>query len=178
MLDKSMHEELIAAYLAFKPRNSFQGLPPLKDQGCINWVCDMITTGVNLLAVRPSEGIVGHAAVFPINERRCEMLVVVWPDYQNIGIGTELSRGCVEIAMELGFEQMWLPVESTNLRARHIYAKCGFEYCSSKLARELEMTCELNRYRPDNLPTGVPIEALGLSSLAFDENLAVSLMSE
>jgi RimJ/RimL family protein N-acetyltransferase len=121
---------------------------------------------------------VGHAAVFPINGRKCEMLVVVWPEFQNIGIGTELSRGCVEIAAEIGFEQMWLPVDSTNLRARHIYAKCGFEYCSTKLARELEMTCDLGRYRADEKKTGVPFEALGSPIFSFDEDLAVSLMSE
>ncbi len=73
------------------------------------------------------------------------MLVVVWPRFQNIGIGTELTRCCVQMARKLGFEKLWLPVDCTNLRARHIYVKCGFEYTSTRESRELDMVCDLSR---------------------------------
>ena len=55
------------------------------------------------------------------------MLVVVCPGFQNLGIGTELVRSCIEVADELGFQRIWLPVDATNVRARHVYRKCGFE---------------------------------------------------
>ena len=35
----------------------------------------------------------------------CEMLVVVCPAFQNLGIGTELVRSCIDLAGELGFER-------------------------------------------------------------------------
>jgi hypothetical protein len=58
-----------------------------------------------------------------------------------------LTRGCVQMACELGYRQMWLPVEATNLRARHIFSKCGFECRSPNPASELDMVCDLIRYR-------------------------------
>ena len=88
----------------------------------------------------------GHAALFPINDERCEMLVVVSPPFQNVGIGTQLSRCIVQLAYEAGFERIWLPVEATNVRARHVYAKCGFEYLPADDVRELEMGLDLRRY--------------------------------
>lgn len=145
LLDAKLHQQFEETYLAFQPRNSFQGLPPLKDEICLKWVSDMIRTGINIIAICTEEGIVGHTALFPINDRKCEMLVVVWPRFQNIGIGTELTRCCVEMASELGFEKIWLPVDATNLRARHIYTKCGFQYASHTQSRELDMVCSLSR---------------------------------
>jgi N-acetylglutamate synthase-like GNAT family acetyltransferase len=140
-------------------------------------VQEMIATGVNLIAVSNS-GIVGHTALFPINDRKCELLVVVWPQFQNIGIGTELTRGCVDMACELGFEQIWLPVDSTNLRARHIYAKCGFEYRSPEHSRELDMVCDLSRQWIAAEETGIAVESLGIPVADYDHDLAEALMSE
>jgi RimJ/RimL family protein N-acetyltransferase len=164
-------QRLIDMYLAFQPRNCFQGLPPIKDTVCINWVQDMLRTGVNLTAVSTAEKgtgpicaqhpdgrsgkldqspfprIVGHTALFPINRQKCEMLVVVCPGFQNVGIGTELVRGCIDLADEMGFERIWLPVDATNVRARHVYRKCGFEYVSNSQGREMDMACEVRRWR-------------------------------
>jgi RimJ/RimL family protein N-acetyltransferase len=145
LLDQSLERRFVERYLAFQPRNSFQGLPPLKDEVCAKWAEEMISTGINLVAICPREGIVGHAALFPIDRYRCELLLVVWPQYQNLGIGTALTEGCVQVADELGFRQIWLPVDATNLRARHIYAKCGFEYASQRQSRELDMVCDIAR---------------------------------
>ena len=136
-------ERLLDMYLAFQPRNCFQGLPPLKDAVCVNWVQDMLRTGVNVIAQAAPEGIVGHTALFPINRQKCEMLVVVCPGFQNVGIGTELVRCCIDLADELGFQRIWLPVDATNVRARHVYRKCGFEYVSNRQGREMDMACDV-----------------------------------
>jgi RimJ/RimL family protein N-acetyltransferase len=138
---------LIDMYLSYQPRNSFQGLPPIKDAVCVNWVRDMLRTGINVIALADRVSIVGHTALFPINQQKCEMLVVVYPAFQNVGIGTELVRTCIDLAYELGHERIWLPVDATNVRARHIYKKCGFEYVSSKQGRELDMACDVARWR-------------------------------
>ena len=140
-------QRLIDMYLAFQPRNCFQGLPPLKDSVCLNWVQDMLRTGINVIALSDEKRIVGHTALFPVNQHKCEMLVVVCPGFQNVGIGTELVRGCIDLADELGFERIWLPVDATNVRARHVYRKCGFEYVSNRQGREMDMACEVRRWR-------------------------------
>jgi GNAT superfamily N-acetyltransferase len=177
ILKEQQHQQFVDAYLAFQPRNSFQGLPPLKDEICVKWARQMIGTGINLVAVCSQAGIVGHTALFPIDDCTSEMLVVVWPQFQNIGIGTALTQGCVQMGCELGFEQMWLPVDATNLRARHIYAKCGFEYRSPKQSRELDMVCDLSRQRANRKKAGISMEALGIPSAHFDLSPALMPMS-
>ncbi len=153
LLDHRDRDRLVAMYLAYQPRASFQGLPPLKDAVCVRWVHDMVRTGVNVVALADGD-VVGHIALFPVNRRKCEMLVVVSPAQQNSGIGTELTRSIVQAARELGYEKMWLPVAASNLRARHVYQKCGFRYVSDKLARELDMEMDL---------TAVEVEPPGTS---------------
>lgn len=167
-LQNDAEQRLIDMYLAFQPRNSFQGLPPIKDDVCIRWVRDMLVDGIHVVAVSldnrhaglakddagetPTLGegrpIIGHAAIFPVNDKKCEMLVVVCPGFQNLGIGTELVQSCIKLADELGYERIWLPVDATNVRARHVYCKCGFEYVSSIQSRELDMVCNVRTGRP------------------------------
>jgi CBS domain-containing protein len=147
LLDAKTADRLVDMYLAYQPRNSFQGLPPIKDEACVKWVRQMIANGTNLAALCFEKGVVGHAALFPMDETRCEMFVVVSPSLQNAGIGTELTRSSIQVCYEMGFQGLWLDVESTNVRARHVYKKCGFEYVRDKGGRELEMSLDLKRYR-------------------------------
>lgn len=165
-LDDRICQQLIEMYLAYQPRNSFQGLPPIKDEMCIKWVQDMIRNGINLVALSYGEGVVGHAALFPVDNVQCEFLVVVSPPFQNIGIGTELTRCSSNLAHEIGFETIRLSVEATNLRARHVYKKCGFEYLSPAHAGEVEMGLDLKRYRD---AVGIAIaEIMNKDVLAID----------
>jgi diamine N-acetyltransferase len=149
-------QRLIEMYLAFQPRNSFQGLPPLKDEACVAWVRKMLSDGTHLIAELVgddmqhrslTDALVGHAAIFPVSRSKCELLVVVWPGYYNLGIGTALVRRGIDRANELGYERMWLEVDATNVRARHVYRKCGFEYVADCHGRELDMACDVRRWR-------------------------------
>jgi RimJ/RimL family protein N-acetyltransferase len=135
--------QLLAMYLAFQPRNAFQGLPPIRDEVCAQWVADMVRNGLNVAAWSDGRCVIAHTALFPVNQRKAEMLVAVSPEFQNFGIGTELVRACVDLAAELGFERIWLPVDATNVRARHVYEKCGFRYVSSTLSHEVDMVCDV-----------------------------------
>jgi RimJ/RimL family protein N-acetyltransferase len=172
LLPTAAGHRLVEMYLAFQPRSCFQGLPPIKDAVCINWVYDMLRTGVSIIAVAGNDCIVGHTALFPINQQKCEMLVVVCPGFQNIGVGTRLVQCCIDLADELGFQRIWLPVDATNVRARHVYRKCGFEYVSNTHGREMDMACEVRRWRsassltppvpaPHFSLTGAPINLVG-----------------
>ena len=146
MLDEKICQSMIAMYLAFQPRNSFQGLPPVTDEACTKWVQHMIGNGINIVALSFGDGAVGHAALFPMDNEVCEMFVVVSPPFQNTGIGTQLTRCSVQLAYEIGFDRIWLPVECTNVRARHVYKKCGFQYVSNKQGHELDMACEVREH--------------------------------
>ncbi len=145
-LTEAISQGLIDMYLAYEPRNSFQGLPPIDDKACVAWAQHMIGNGINLVALSYMEGVVGHTALFPIDDKSSEVLVVVAPEFQNTGIGTQLTRFVVQLAYEVGFEKLWLGVEARNARARHVYRKCGFEYIPGEDSRELEMSLDLQRY--------------------------------
>ena len=147
LLTENRHEQLVAMYLAFQPRNCFGGLPPITDQACVRWVRGMIADAASLVAMSFDEGLVGHAALFAIGRDDCEMLNVVTPREQGVGIGTELARCAVQLADELGFETVRLNVEAGNHVARHVFEKCGFQYGSRALVGELDMSLDLQHYR-------------------------------
>ena len=140
---------LIDAYLAYEPRDCFQGLPPLKDDVCVKWVEHLLRECVNLVATATDDRIVGHVAVVPMANDWWEMLVSVWPPFQNLGIGTELVRRGIAQARRLGAEGVLLTVETTHCRARHVYEKCGFHcVCANTqdarpILRELTMSKRL-----------------------------------
>ncbi len=150
-------QRLIDMYLGFQPRNCFQGLPPVKDAACVRWVQEMLGTGFNVVADCGPHGMIGHAALFPVNAHKCEMLAVVCPEFQNIGIGTELVRSCLLLAEELGIEKIWLEVSAANLRARHVYRKCGFECASTRHDREIDMICDVCRGRSTLAGAAIPM---------------------
>lgn len=147
-LDEKKHGQLHSMYGDCVPRNTFNCLPPIKDEACKKWVDDMIENAVNLIAVSFERGLVGHTALFPMKKKNMvEMIIVVIPPFQYRGIGTQLTQCSIQLAYEAGYEKMWLSVETNNYVARHIYLKCGFEYINYCLEDELDMTFDLQRYR-------------------------------
>ena len=146
-LEPRQQQQLIEMYLAYEPRGSFSGLPPISDKACIEWVRGMIDNAANLISLSFEVGLVGHSALFPIDPDECEILVVVSPPAQKIGIGTQMTRSLIQLAEELGFERIRLNVEASNHVARHVYQKCGFRYGSRGLVDELDMDLDLSSYR-------------------------------
>jgi len=146
ILDDSLHEKFRAMYMAYRPRNSFNGLPPIQDAACENWVRHIAATGLNMVAISFEDGLVGHTGIFPISEDMCELFAAVTGPYQRAGIGTQLTRCAIQLAYEAGFDRIWLSVEAQNHIARHVYAKCGFKYDSTEDITELEMSFDLSLY--------------------------------
>jgi len=151
------HEEgLRAMYLAYEPKRSFWGLPPESPDLCRSWVSGMIAEGLNLVALAMEAGVVGHAALFEMNPETCEMLLVVAPAFQNLGIGTQLARSAIQLAHEIGLRRIWLTVEARNLRARHVLRKCGFVYLDRSHPDEVEMALDVGgRFDPSKTRVAV-----------------------
>lgn len=145
-LSKARAHQLVDMYMSYEPRNSFWGLPPIRDEACEAWVDRMIREGENLVAMSFESGIVGHAALFQMGGDGCEMLVVVSPAHQNLGIGTQLAQCSIQLAHEIGFCRIWLSIEANNLRARHVFRKCGFEYVTQDDPTEVEMALDVSGY--------------------------------
>lgn len=146
LLNGRQHEALTRMYLSFEPRPCFNDLPPRCDETCEQWVRNVIEDGVNITANCLDNGIVGHAAIFPMNARRCEMLLAVTPDHQLCGIGTQLIHTIVQLAFEINFHEVWLTVSTTNFVAKHLYRKCGFKFQPTSDFDAVEMLLDLQQY--------------------------------
>jgi len=147
LLGDRWEHQLVRMYLTFEPRNSFDGLPPIDDAACVRWVEGMIRDAVNIVAISFWEGVIGHAALFPMGELRSEMLLVVAPRFQNCGVGTQLTHCAVHVCDELGMDRIWLSVDVENLRARHVYRKCGFRRVHDESPGGIDMEYDLGGIR-------------------------------
>jgi CBS domain-containing protein len=107
----------------------------------------MINTGINTVAISVEGSIEGHAALFPMDDKTCELFLVVSPYYQHAGIGSQLTKSIIQLANELHFEKIWLYGEMKDQTAKHVYKKCGFEYLGPNHMKEVEMIFDLQRYQ-------------------------------
>jgi diamine N-acetyltransferase len=141
-------DNLTQMYLTYQPRGTFSGLPPVSDPACIKWVKEITETSVGLMAMSFEHKVIGHATLFPIRDGTCELLIVVEPQKQHNGIGTQLLHSLIQMGYEVGFSQIWLSVEKNNFVAIHLYNRCGFERSAFTDSTQVEMTLNLKRYSP------------------------------
>ena len=64
-----------------------------------------------------------------------EFGITVHDDYQDKGLGTQLTQHTIDIAREKGLKKVFLKVFTNNERAIHVYKKCGFKI-EGKLEKE------------------------------------------
>lgn len=140
-------DDLTRMYLAYPLRGTFSGLPPVDDKACVKWVKEITGTSIGLMTISEHQ-VVGHAALFPIRDGICELLIVVVPEKQHNGIGTQLMRSLIQMGCEVGFSRIWLTVNKNNFVAHHLYNRCGFERSAFTDGDEVEMTLDLQRYTP------------------------------
>jgi RimJ/RimL family protein N-acetyltransferase len=80
--------------------------------------------------------LVGNATVFGLGNKiktlhRAGYGIGILKGYWNMGIGTMLTKYCLEKAKELGYEQIELSVVGDNIAAINIYEKNGFKLCGT-----------------------------------------------
>lgn len=100
----------------------------------------------NLLAIKKDEKdfvvtaflgekIIGDAGVLKFRnlikyQHRAYFGISILKEYSNCGLGTHILKFALEQAKKNGFEQIELGVFEDNLRAIHLYEKCGFKKVS------------------------------------------------
>lgn len=57
---------------------------------------------------------------------RCGMAIALKKEFWNLGIGRAMIEYLMELAREIGYEQIELEVVEGNDRAKSLYEKCGF----------------------------------------------------
>jgi RimJ/RimL family protein N-acetyltransferase len=119
---------LLEMYSNFSPKPASQGLPPPDNETCHNWVIKLFEMGMNFLAWKNGK-VIAHTALIPDpKEKAVEFIVFVDQNYRNLRIGTELTWSTLEEAKALGFQSVWLSVETSNFVAIKLYRNFGFQF--------------------------------------------------
>lgn len=66
---------------------------------------------------------------------KAEFGITVHDDYQSRGLGSYMIQHLLEIARKKGLKKIYLRVDTKNVRAIHVYEKCGFKI-EAKLEKE------------------------------------------
>jgi RimJ/RimL family protein N-acetyltransferase len=96
-------------------------------------------TGMRYLVARLDGKVVGGASLHPRTDKRAHVAeygIFIREGYRNLGLGTILTKVFVEIARESDLEILQLSVYAANMRAFHVYKKCGYRECG-RLTRDI-----------------------------------------
>ncbi|MFB6140271.1 MAG: N-acetyltransferase family protein [Halosimplex sp.] len=117
---------LVDMYDDFALGQRAQGLPPRGRDRIEGWLDDCLAEGCNFV-VDGGDRLVGHALYTPTDAAEPEFAVFVHQDYQDRGIGTEVSKHVLAAAAVADRDALELVVEPTNRAARRVYDRLGFE---------------------------------------------------
>jgi RimJ/RimL family protein N-acetyltransferase len=119
---------LLTFYEEFEPKRGAQGLPPKGTERVKRWLGTVLAQGIHLVALRDGE-LIGHALLMPTHaEGVSEYAIFLREDERGHGVGTELTRACIEVARGAGVRRLWLSVELQNRAAVRSYEKAGFHF--------------------------------------------------
>lgn len=117
---------LCAMYDGFSPKGKFQGVPPVAEDACRDWIGNLVREGTNHLAIRNGR-VIGHVVILADESKpEGEYLIFVSQDERNRGVGTRLTEAAVAHARTLGLRRLWLSVGTYNYPAIALYRKFGF----------------------------------------------------
>ncbi len=120
---------LLEMYCNFTPKPASQGIPPPDSEACQAWVTRLFNVGINCLAWKKGR-VIGHAVLIPDPERKSgEFIIFVHQNHRNVRVGTELLLTTLEVARGLGFQSVWLSVETCNFIGIKLYRNSGFKFC-------------------------------------------------
>jgi len=81
----------------------------------------------HLLAVAEIGGhVVGWVRMFPLAEHEVELGIGLLAPFRDHGLGTAMVIAALHWAADAGYRWVTLTARPDNLRAIHVFAKCGF----------------------------------------------------
>jgi putative acetyltransferase len=90
---------------------------------------------------------VGGGGIYPtedLPQGTCELVkMYLLPEARGLGLGRMLMERCLEIAKEIGFEQVYLETLPELKQALKVYSKLGFEFLSAPLGNSKHFGCGL-----------------------------------
>lgn len=157
---------LIEMYDDFDPTERAQGVPPRKRPRIESWLDDLLAEGCNFV-VADADRVVGHALYTPTDDEEPEFAVFAHQDYQERGIGREVSEHVLATAAVGDRDALTLVVDPTNRAARRLYDRLGFEPVEQsryerrgrrpdhlRMRRSLSLGDALDRRRPPEVGEG------------------------
>lgn len=138
---------LLEMYSKFEPKRSIMGVPP-DDSGELKvWVKHFFSKDTkNIVVMDPYKKIIGHAAIFPIDTKRCEYFMALLPTNQSSGIGRTLCINVIETARYLNFKKVWICVEKTNTKALNLHKKLGYSVNGGGFGEDYELEVEVDKF--------------------------------
>ncbi len=88
---------------------------------------DSLTAGYDCWTVVHGETLVGYAILMVALEEAHLLNFAVAAEWQNQGVGASFLAHMVDVARESGCQIVYLEVRPSNLPARHLYRKLGFQ---------------------------------------------------
>jgi ribosomal-protein-alanine N-acetyltransferase len=88
---------------------------------------DSLTAGYDCWIVAHGEIVIGYAVLMVALEEAHLLNFAVSSEWQNQGIGRGFLRHMVDMARAAGCQIVYLEVRPSNLAARHLYRKAGFQ---------------------------------------------------
>jgi len=134
---------LVHMYDTYDPLGSVQGLPPLDKNQRHQWVQDIISRGVNLLALH-GDSLIGHASLFSMPVDWAEYFIFIHQDFQRQGIGTATTLYVIDWARQEDLSSIWLTVDRKNYVAISLWRSVGFKRIGSS-GSEWEMILTLKQ---------------------------------
>jgi RimJ/RimL family protein N-acetyltransferase len=121
---------LVEMYKGFEPKRVAQGLPPPDVPRIAHWLDQLQQKSRALLALHEGR-IVAHVILCPISDASAEYTIFVHQDFRGQGVGTQLTGLALSLAGEMGFAEVFLTTELSNIPALRLYRKLGFKMTSS-----------------------------------------------
>jgi len=88
---------------------------------------DSVTAGYDCWIVAHGESVIGYAILMVALDEAHLLNFAVSSDWQNQGIGRAFLAHVVHVAREAGAQIVYLEVRPSNVAARHLYRKMGFQ---------------------------------------------------
>ena len=88
---------------------------------------DSVTAGYDCWTITHGEAVVGYAILMVALDEAHLLNIAVAPEWQNQGIGRAFLQHMIQVARDAACQIVYLEVRPSNLAARHLYRKLGFQ---------------------------------------------------